>query len=421
MSASDQSSGTRPIILSAYACEPNRGSEPEVGWRVALEMAKHGRVIAITRANNRKVIEAELAQCSDPRPEFVYYDLPAWALWVKKKFSAITLYYVLWQVTVPWVFRKLVNDARLIHHVTFNGFQLPGVWIGTSAPILLGPLGGGMTTAPDYLPLFGKAQRTEQLRTLMVRAVSWMPWWRLTMAHADRVLAANEETRGLLDSHAARGVGTLLETGICEDQLISDPVPERSGEGPLKVIWLGNLMPRKSPELAIRALQHALEGGADVTLTIAGDGVERERVEALVAETGMEKSCRLIGRVPKENVTALMDDHEAFLFTSVRDTSGNVVLEAMSRALPVITIQHQGVAEICDAEGAELVPPGTISETVKGLGQALSRLAADRNRSRAMGLAGRERIRKHFTWVRYGREISAIYQQLAPEENQKKN
>lgn len=48
------------VLISAYACEPNKGSEPGVGWNWTLQMAKMDEVYVITRSNNRKVIETFL-------------------------------------------------------------------------------------------------------------------------------------------------------------------------------------------------------------------------------------------------------------------------------------------------------------------------------------------------------------------------
>ena len=47
------------ILLSAYACEPNKGSEPEVGWQWALNLSEEGHdVYVITRTNNRRNIDS---------------------------------------------------------------------------------------------------------------------------------------------------------------------------------------------------------------------------------------------------------------------------------------------------------------------------------------------------------------------------
>lgn len=66
------------ILLSAYACEPNKGSEPGVGWGWALEWAKNHNVWVITRDNNKAVIDEYLklhCEIDSTRLHFVYVGL----------------------------------------------------------------------------------------------------------------------------------------------------------------------------------------------------------------------------------------------------------------------------------------------------------------------------------------------------------
>src|SRR5690349_14743304 len=87
------------VLLSAYACEPNRGSEPGVGWNWALQEARFHEVWVVTRANNREVIEREMAENPRPNLRFMYHDLPKWARWWKRGNRGVNLYYLLWQLT----------------------------------------------------------------------------------------------------------------------------------------------------------------------------------------------------------------------------------------------------------------------------------------------------------------------------------
>ena len=65
------------VLISAYACEPDSGSEPGVGWNWSVQAARHGHdVVVITRANNREAIEAEMRREPIAGIEFVYLDLP---------------------------------------------------------------------------------------------------------------------------------------------------------------------------------------------------------------------------------------------------------------------------------------------------------------------------------------------------------
>ena len=68
------------VLISAYACEPGKGSEPEVGWQWALQMARFHDVTVLTRANNRASIEAEISRMDGAKPKFIYFDLDSFWL-----------------------------------------------------------------------------------------------------------------------------------------------------------------------------------------------------------------------------------------------------------------------------------------------------------------------------------------------------
>ncbi|MFM1794249.1 MAG: hypothetical protein RL642_634, partial [Bacteroidota bacterium] len=71
------------VLIIAYACEPDRGSEPGTGWNVALGLSAFHRVTVATRANNRASIEKFINNYSGSKPEFIYIDPPNWALCLK--------------------------------------------------------------------------------------------------------------------------------------------------------------------------------------------------------------------------------------------------------------------------------------------------------------------------------------------------
>src|SRR2546422_9912961 len=85
------------VLISAYACEPDKGSEPEVGWQWALQMSRFHDVTVLTRENNRANIERELPRLTGPKPVFIYFDLAPVLLRMKKNLRMHRGYYVLWQ------------------------------------------------------------------------------------------------------------------------------------------------------------------------------------------------------------------------------------------------------------------------------------------------------------------------------------
>jgi hypothetical protein len=72
------------ILVSAYACEPRKGSEPGSGWNWVRQIGRFEECWVITRLSNREEIDTELAVNPMSQVHFVYYDLPPWArVWKK--------------------------------------------------------------------------------------------------------------------------------------------------------------------------------------------------------------------------------------------------------------------------------------------------------------------------------------------------
>src|SRR5256885_1765707 len=102
------------VLISAYTCEPGKGSEPEVGWQWALQMARFHDVTVLTRANNRSAIERGLEglRGKRPLPEFVYHDESAFLLRPKRRLGATKPYYLIWQRSA----REVVAGLQAKHH-----------------------------------------------------------------------------------------------------------------------------------------------------------------------------------------------------------------------------------------------------------------------------------------------------------------
>ena len=136
------------ILMSAYACEPSKGSEPGVGWRWALETARLGHEVwTVTRENNRAGIEAGLAPLGAAlasRLHFVYYDLPPRLRTWKRGGRGVHLYYFLWQWGAYRRARQLHRRQRFdaVHHITFGVTRQPSFMGRLGIPFVLGPLGG---------------------------------------------------------------------------------------------------------------------------------------------------------------------------------------------------------------------------------------------------------------------------------------
>jgi colanic acid/amylovoran biosynthesis glycosyltransferase len=126
---------------------------------------------------------------------------------------------------------------------------------------------------------------------------------------------------------------------------------------PLKVLMVGSLVWYKNQSQAILGLKYALDAGTPVLLSIVGDGPDREKLMFLVRELGLEKVVQFLGTQSTEEVHQAMQSNHVFLHTSLSEGIANVILEAMSCALPVISTAAGGIGEvITDGQNGLLVP-----------------------------------------------------------------
>src|SRR4030042_2514746 len=115
------------VLVSAYACEPDKGAERGVGWNWVKQIARFHDVCVITRANNRVSIERELCKTPIANLRFVYYDVPKVLSFWKKGARRMHFYYFLWQIDVMRLAKRLVATERIdiLHHITFGSIFLP--------------------------------------------------------------------------------------------------------------------------------------------------------------------------------------------------------------------------------------------------------------------------------------------------------
>ncbi|RYD25058.1 MAG: glycosyltransferase, partial [Verrucomicrobiaceae bacterium] len=349
------------VFLSAYACEPDKGSEPGVGWNWAQGMADRVDLTVLTRESNRNAIQGAIARLRDDAPlrrvRFLYHDLSAPWLWAKRRGLLPTFaYYVAWQWSVARKFHQQADDMDIIHHLTFCTVLCPGFWRPSHAAFVIGPVGAPLVNE-HYLPLFGKRAWIQRWRGKLMEHFLSLPWLDRVFGQAAAVIPANSETASLLTRNGIPVKEVMLDTGTPE-------VPEMQHGGrqekpdAFRLIYAGRLERRKGLELSLRALARVeAEGNFDWRFDIVGDGPDRERLAAMTREPGLADKVSFAGSLPREEVMQKFQTADAFLFTSVRDTSGGVNLEAMACGLPVICIAHQGVGDITDEQCAERIPP----------------------------------------------------------------
>lgn len=401
------------VLMSSYACEPNRGSEPGVGWNWALQVARFHEVWVITRANNREGIEAELLETPQPNLRFIYHDLPKWASGWKRKGRGIRLYNYLWEMSVllPAMRAQRQYEFEVIHHVTLNSIETPGLLWLLPPSFVWGPVGGAQVSPPGFREYFGDAWMGEVFRAFRKSLLRANPIVRGAVGRAQLVMAANRDTLRSVEALGGRNTILELETAVHLSEINGGPEAKDETES-LRILWSGGLIARKAPLLALDAVDAAVSLGAECEISIVGDGVLREMVRQRAAAPSLRHRVRLLGQVTYTEMQNLYETADVFLFSSLNDTSGNVVLEAMSYGLPVITLDHHGAAEMVTCETGIKVDVREPKQAVQDLANAILRLQSDPQLVRSLGQAGRDRVEEMYTWSRKGDLVNTLYQDV---------
>ncbi len=163
------------------------------------------------------------------------------------------------------------------------------------------------------------------------------------------------------------------------------------GERPL-VLSVSRLVPRKAHDVLLRAFAGARERRPDLALAIVGDGPDRERLESLVAELGLEGNAFLPGRLQGVELSQTFAEATLFALLSHHDPEktwwegfGIVFREAGRFGLPVVGTRAGGIPDaVEDGANGLLVPP----DDPEAAAEAILRLVGDPELARRLGAEG---------------------------------
>jgi glycosyltransferase involved in cell wall biosynthesis len=170
-----------------------------------------------------------------------------------------------------------------------------------------------------------------------------------------------------------------------------------------RVVTVARLSPEKDVATLLRAAALAVREEPDWRLQIAGDGVCLGDLRRLAQELGLGDRVEFLG--PVRDVPALLAESSLFVLSSLSEGVSLTLLEAMARGRAVVATDVGGNPEVVvPGETGLLVPPRQPEQ----LARALLALWRDPEKSRAMGLAGRRRVERHFDI----RQMVAAYEAL---------
>lgn len=391
------------ILLSSYQCLPNQGSELGNGWQWARALTDYGHDVTVLTQPSHIIRAA-----APPDIKFLHVGAAESPLHRLSPQFGTLHHYLSWQDAAFEYMANRSEQYDVVHHVSWGSLHLGSRLWRLPFPLVYGPIGGGQTAPSNYWRYFGRSWPLEILRTISTGSLLRVnERSRETIRNAAVTLVTNSGTQAACQRLGSSNVRYMLAEGLPGDWL-AEMRPRPAGV-PV-VLWVGRLLPRKAPALALQAFAE-LRRSMPARLVMAGDGPLHGQVRSIVEQLGLVDDVQLLGRVPWEEIKGLYDSASAFLFTSLRDSSGSQFLESLARGLPAVVLDHHGVGEaqvgVAAIKVALTQRPGELPGRLAAALQAILRDPNWESRS----FAGVNWAASH-TWPAKAAAASQIYREI---------
>lgn len=393
------------IFISAYACEPDLGSEIGVGWHWVLEMSKYFDLWVLTRESNRHSIEPWIAE----HPEyihihFLYYDWPKWARFWKKGLRGVRTYYNLWQMCTNGIVKQTMqeNDIRIFHHLTYGNVLWKVSDYGQKQFFIWGPVGGLETIPEEYSCHYDrKLKLIEMVRRTTVSLAVWNRGFKKRCRQTDLILCKTEITRNLIPQKYADKA--ILFTDVAAEISSAFHHTKRTNNNITEFITVGHLDAWRGFDLVIEAMAGAIALNPNIHLTIVGSGPDKIRLERLIEEYSLEKFVTLTGKVSMETYRELMANADVVVNAALKEGAVTVSFDSMAMGKPLICLDTTGYTRYFADDYAILIPRLGRTEVIQRLSDGMLRLT-DAEECDRMGQKA-QKVSEKFSWENHGKEI----------------
>ncbi len=405
------------LLVLAQIADPNAVSVPYVGYCHAAALAQlHDVTLVVGSPVESNVRSANAAfhaieAVRTPKLDRLY----AWGLrrifgsnFDSQALTAFTYPFSLafeWQAWRQLRGRIFAGEFDLVLRVIPVTAVLPSPFAfflrNGPIPFVIGPISGGLPWPPGFSQLEKQKEWVSNLRNLY----RYLPFARSTYRNATAIIAASSQTCSEFAGYRDK-VFFVPENGI-DPSLCSDDLRAASHRARLELVFVGNLVPRKGCDMGLRAAAPLLRNDL-ARFTVVGDGPERNSLEQLVKDLGIENNVVFCGWLSHAEVLRHLRSADVLVFPSVRDFGGGVVFEALGCGAVPIVVDFGGPGDIVHAEIGYKAALTTESDIVAQMESFLTELSQDRNRLQSLRRQGLAYARERLTWDAKARDTSQV-------------
>lgn len=407
------------ILINAYACSPNMGSEPGMAWNWCVNLAKHCELHIITEGEFRDKIEEVLPIIPQGKNMHFYYNPVSEEIrrmcWNQGDWRFYK-YYRDWQWKTYLMAKEIVqqHSIDIVHQLNMIGFREPGyLWKIENKPFVWGPI-GGLKQFPDaYLQNAGLKIRLFNKLKNRINIFQVKHDKRVNMAFrkADLLISSIPDSYKAIKIYKRLESVIIPETGCFTDKIRTFGSDKIKHTG-FNLLWVGKFDFRKQLEIALRTVA-ALKHRPDIKLIICGTGTEQQILyyKNLSGDLGIDQQIEWKGGLANQKVLVEMANADLFFFTSVSEDTSTVVLEAVSCNLPVLCFDTCGMGYVINDKVGIKISLSNPKQSVTDFAEKIDYLYTHRDYLQSLSEGCKER-QQELSWENKALQVVSLYNQI---------
>jgi len=238
----------------------------------------------------------------------------------------------------------------------------------------------------------------------MIRKVFWGDFLLKKITRADKlVTVCSQSTAEALQEGFTASQVEQIPNGVDTNHF----KPFSSSGNQKNITFIGRLDHMKGVQVLLDAFKTLKEDGVTAHLTIIGDGPDRDKLQNLSRDAGVNDSISFCGAV--EDIIPYLQKSALFVLPSLSEGLSNVLLEAMACGLPIVATRVGGNIDLIrDGENGILVE----TENSNQLSEAMKKILQDKALAKKLGSEARKTVEQRFSLISIADRYLSLYQKL---------
>lgn len=372
------------ILFQAYACLPDKGGEFAVSWgwlnRLDSMLNEDDCIYVISLT----LEERHITNSSLKHVKLIHIEQLEKIKWMRGA------YYLGWQWLAYKTVKKMDVSFDIIHQYSLSDFRMPGFFYKIKGAYkIFGPVGGGQQCPKNLMDYDDKSHI---LRDIMNFSCKINPFYKHKISKYDKVYACNYETQKYI-----KGAEVLIDCPL-NDRMRKLVIPERNHEK-VVIVFCGRLINKKGLFLLLDVIERLRKQSHVFELQIYGDGEQKDRLLQEIKNRRLEECVMYKGYMAYEQIVQVYNQADIFVLPSLRESGGNVLIEAMATALPIVSLDMSMSHILKQHQAGLFVNVNQSKEEILGeYTEHLGRLIDDEGLRKQLGLNGYQFVNSNLTW-----------------------